>query len=247
VLLPWKRSSSAPRAGCEGTKLGRGWARQRSSSPCWTCCWQLTLLAPTHWWKIKLQATSAAVPPPAHPVNIPFSLYFWHFKPASAAIQVYLLQLCLIPLTPHHPTPRLRTFISSPRLNAILSLPGCLAQNTATDNPQCLPTKLRSARPICRPLFALLHCWLSHLIHPLTSAWGAWVVSHHPSHITIFLLPRPSHWVRQGPCLECGSAIGPLLVPAQCTTLGWLSPRSPVEIFSRCVSGFGFLHLSALL
>lgn len=51
------------------------------------------------------------------------------------------------------------------------------------------------------------------------------------SHITLSL-PQRSQWVHQGPCLECGSAIGPLLVPEQCITPGWLSPWSPVAMSS---------------
>lgn len=108
------------------------------SSPCWMCCWRLAPLAPSYWWKTKLQATSAAVPQLAHPAGIPFPLYFWHFKPASAAIEADLLwpshSLIL-----YSAIPRLRTFVSTPRLNTVLSLPGCPAQNTATDSPP-MPT-----------------------------------------------------------------------------------------------------------
>lgn len=83
---------------------------------------------------------------------------------------------------------------------------------------------------------------------PINSCWKCLccitpppVPHHHP------LLPQTSHWVCQGPCLECGSAIGPLLVPVQCITLVWFSPWSPVEIFSGCASQFGLLYISALL
>lgn len=61
------------------------------------------------------------------------------------------------------------------------------------------------------------------------------------AHITLSL-PQRSHWVHQGPCLECGSAIGPLVVPVQSITLRWLSPWSLVVMSS----GFRFLYLSAL-
>lgn len=120
----------------------------------WTCsCW-LALFVPNYWSKIKLQAPSAAVPPPAHCTNTTSPLRFWKFKPASTAIQVDLLST-LSSTNTTQPNPQVQDTYCLTKAAWHAVPPGLLELNIALQNPPCLPVELHVCQANIQTLLAL--------------------------------------------------------------------------------------------
>lgn len=120
----------------------------------WTCCCWLALFVPNSWWKIKLQAPSAAVPPPDHCTNTASPLCFWKFKPVSTAIQVHLLST-LSSTNTTQPNPQVQDTYCLTKAARHATPPGLLEQNKAVRNPPCLPIKLHVCQANIQTLLAL--------------------------------------------------------------------------------------------
>lgn len=89
--------------------------------------------------------------PPDQTANVPFTLYFWHFKQVSLAATTRYADLLSLPFLffhttlPHYQAQDIR-FLAKVTRKA--NPPSCLAQNTARDNPS--PAYL--PRPTCAML-----------------------------------------------------------------------------------------------
>lgn len=196
------------------------------SSLQWTCCRWLTLFVPSYWWRTKLQAPSEAVPPPVHHTNTASPLCFWYFKPASTAI------LTSSYANTTHPNPQAHGTYCLTKA-ALHAVPPGAKQLYKT--PHAYQSSYTHARLIYSPCTLMLLILPPHT--PINFCLRCFHYITPPSCPTSPSLPQRSHWVHQGPCLECGSAIVHWLPPVQCITLGWLSPWSPVVMSS----GFRFL------